>query len=168
MSTESMWDHINIAYLQNSKPLIFGIATDDAHHYHLKGNKWSNAGRGWVVVQADSLNPKSLIVAMEAGDFYASTGVELKELTWSNNKLSIEVEKETGITYQISFIGCKKGETEAEEFLSVEGNKASFKLTNDILFVRSKVVSSKLHANPIEDLIYESAWTQPVLKNIDK
>jgi hypothetical protein len=168
ISTENMWDRINIAYLQNDKPLMFGIATDDAHHYHVQGSKWANAGRGWVMVQADSLNPKSLIAAMEAGEFYASTGVELKDLTRNNNKLSIEVEQEAGVTYQISFIGCEKGKTEPEEFLSVEGNKASFELTNDMLFVRSKIVSSKLHANPIEDLLYESAWTQPVLTNRNK
>jgi hypothetical protein len=100
---------------------------------------------------------------MEAGEFYASTGVELKDLILENNKLSIEVKKETGITYQISFIGCKKGKTEPEQFMSVEGDKASFELTNDILFVRSKITSSKLHENPIEDLLYEIAWTQPVI-----
>jgi len=108
MSTESMWDLINIAYIKNNKPLMYGLATDDSHNYHVKGSKWSNAGRGWIMVQADSLNPKSLIAALEAGEFYASTGVELKNLTLDNNKLSIEVKKETDMTYQISFIGCKK------------------------------------------------------------
>ena len=47
--------------------------------------------------------------------------------------------------------------------MSVEGIKASFELTDDILFVRCKIISSKLHANPIEDLLYETAWTQPIL-----
>lgn len=163
MSTERMWDLINIAYVKNNKPLIYGLATDDSHNYHVKGSKWSNAGRGWIMVQADSLNPKSLITAMEAGEFYASTGVELQDLKLETNKISVEVKKEADVTYKISFIGCKKGETEPEEFMSIEGNKASFELTKDIIFVRSKIVSSKLHENPIEDLLYESAWTQPVL-----
>jgi hypothetical protein len=168
MSTESMWDHINIEYLQNNKPMIFGIATDDAHHYHVQGRKWANAGRGWVMVQADSLNPKSLITAMESGEFYASTGVELKDLTLDNNTLSVEVNQETGVTYKIAFIGCKKGKTVPEEFMSTVGNKASFDLTNDLLFVRCKITSSKLHGNPIEDLLYETAWTQPVLVTMKK
>lgn len=163
MSTESMWDHINIAYLENNKPLILGIATDDAHHYHIEGKQSANAGRGWVMVQSNSLDPQSLIDAMEAGDFYASTGVILKELSIGNKSLSVEVKHEEGINYQISFIGCKRGRTGPEEFLSVEASKASFEITDDILFVRCKIVSSKLHANPIEDLIYESAWTQPVV-----
>jgi len=163
MSTEMMWDYINIAYLENNKPIMYGLATDDSHHYHTKGSKWSNAGRGWIMVQADSLNPKSLINAMEGGQFYASTGVALKDLTFRNNKLSVDVKKEENTTYTISFIGCKKGKTDPEEFMSVDGDKASFELTNDILFVRCKITSSKLHGNPIEGLIYETAWTQPVI-----
>jgi hypothetical protein len=163
MSTESMWDYINIAYVQNHKPLMFGIATDDAHHYHVQGSKWANAGRGWVMVQADSLNPKSLITAMESGQFYASTGVELENLLLDNYQLSIEVKKEIDITYQISFIGYKKGKSKPEEFMSVEGEKAIFQLTDDILFIRSKIISSKLQENPIEDLLYETAWTQPMI-----
>lgn len=168
MSTEMMWDYINIAYLENNKPIMYGLATDDSHHYHTKGSKWSNAGRGWIMVQTDSLNPKSIINAMEGGQFYASTGVALKDLTFQNNKLSVDVKKEKNITYKISFIGCKKGKTEPEEFMSVEANKASFKLTDDILFVRCKIISSKLHGNPIEDLLYETAWTQPVLTIVNK
>lgn len=161
MSTEMMWDYINIAYIENNKPLIYGLATDDSHHYHRKGSKWSNAGRGWIMVQADSLNPKSLINAMEAGQFYASTGVELKDLSFKNNMLFVEVKEDKNTTYKISFIGCKKGQGEPEEFAVNEGNKANFKLTNEMLYVRCKIISSKLHQNPIEDLLFENAWTQP-------
>lgn len=162
MSTEMMWDYINIAYIENNKPIMYGLATDDSHHYHKKGSKWSNAGRGWIMVQADSLNPKSLINALETGEFYASTGVELKNLTFENNNLSVEVKADKNTTYEISFIGCKKGQGEPEEFASFESNKVSFKLTKDMLYVRCKITSSKLHKNPVEDLLYENAWTQPV------
>jgi len=145
--------------------VMYGLATDDAHHYHAKDSKWSNAGRGWIMVQADSLTPASLIDAMEAGQFYASTGVILKGLEFDKNKLSIEVDQETGITYSISFIGCRKGQSAPEELKSVEGTKAAFELTDDLLFVRCKITSSKLHSNPIESILYEMAWTQPVLQN---
>lgn len=165
MSTERMWDLINIAYLANDKPLMFGIATDDSHHYHVRGSQWSNAGRGWVMVQADSLHPENLIEAMELGNFYASTGVELNKISHDERQLSIEVKKEKDITYRISLIGCKKGQTEPEELKAIEGYKASFELTDDLLFVRCKITSSKLQANPIENILYEAAWTQPVLVN---
>jgi hypothetical protein len=162
ISTELMWDLINIAYIHDNKPLMYGLATDDSHHYHVKGSTWSNAGRGWIMVQADSLNPASIIEAMEEGQFYASTGVELKDLVLNNNTLNVEVQKEAGITYEISFIGCNKGKSEPEILMSAEGDKASFKLTEEILYVRCKITSSKKHGNPIEDLFFETAWTQPV------
>jgi hypothetical protein len=168
ISTENMWDLINISYITSQKPTMYGLATDDSHNYHMKGREWSNAGRGWIMVRADSLNPKSLIAAMELGDFYASTGVNLKELAFEHNKLSVEVNKESGVTYQITFIGCKKGKNEPEVFETVDGHKASFELTEDMLYVRSKIISSKLHSNPIEDLIYETAWTQPVQTHMHK
>jgi len=165
MSTEEMWDLINISYIENNQSVMYGLATDDAHHYHVKDSKWSNAGRGWIMVQADSLTPASLIAAMEAGQFYASTGVILNSLEFDKNQLSVEVDPKTGITYTISFIGCRKGKSAAEEFKSMEGTKATFELTDDILFVRCKITSSKLHNNPIESILYEMAWTQPVLRN---
>lgn len=162
ISTELMWDYINIAYIENDKPLMYGLATDDSHHYHRKGEKWSNAGRGWIMVQADTLSPKSLINAMEAGQFYASTGVELNDLTFKDNTLYVEVKEDKNTTYNIAFIGCNKGQGEPEEFTSFKNNKASFQLTKDMLYVRCKITSSKLHQNPIENLLYENAWTQPV------
>lgn len=163
ISTELMWDYINIAYIENGKPLMYGLATDDSHHYHKKGSKWSNAGRGWVMVEADTLSPKSLISAMEAGHFYASTGVELEHLTFEDNTLSVKIKEDKNTSYKVSFIGCKKGQGEPKELAHFENNQASFKLTKDLLYVRCKITSSKLHQNPIEDLLFESAWTQPYI-----
>jgi hypothetical protein len=168
LSTEKMWDLINIAYIGNNKPLMYGLATDDSHNYHIQSKEWSNAGRGWIEVRADSLNPKSLIKAMEAGDFYASTGVELKDLNINDKKITIEVKPEAGIRYSIAFIGYKKGNHVTEELMAIEGNKASIEITNDLLFVRGKITSSKLHANPVEEMLYETAWTQPVLVSLNK
>lgn len=165
LSTEEMWDLINISYLEVGKPLMFGLATDDSHHYHVKGSEWSNAGRGWIMVQADSLNPASLINAMENGQFYASTGVVLKELRFDDNKLSVKVEPETGIKYTLSFIGCRKGQSESEVFINIDGTEANFEVTDDILFIRCKITSTKLQDNPIENSLYEMAWTQPVVGN---
>jgi len=162
MSTEEMWDRINIAYINNNKPIMYGLATDDSHHYHTKGHKWSNAGRGWIVVKTDSLKPKSIIKAMEAGDFYASTGIELNDISFENNVLSVDVNEEPNVTYRIVFIGCMKANNTPEEFKVVETHKASFELTDDMLFVRCKILSSKLQDNHIEDLLFEMAWTQPV------
>ncbi len=163
LATEEMWDLINIAYIKNKKPIIYGTATDDAHHYHIKGKKWSNAGRGWVMVKSDTLSANALIHAMESGDFYATTGVTLKTLQLKDKELTIEIAEEPTINYNISFIGCKKGETETKELLKINGIKANYKITDDILFVRCKISSTKLQDNPIENILYETAWTQPIV-----
>ena len=80
IDTETMWDLVNIHYLNEGKPLLFGIATDDSHRYHSFSSEDSNTGRGWVMVNCKKLATEDIISAMEKGDFYASTGVHLKKL----------------------------------------------------------------------------------------
>ncbi|MBK8966364.1 MAG: histidinol-phosphatase [Lewinellaceae bacterium] len=162
MSTEEMWDLINIAYLDQQKPLIYGLATDDSHHYHETGRKFANAGRGWVMVQADSLSAGALIDAMERGQFYASTGVELRKLRFSKNKLTIRVKKERGVHYTIQFVGCRQGDRQTQVLTEKRSSRARFKLDANLRFVRAVVTSDKLQENPVETFLFEKAWTQPV------
>ena len=159
---EAMWDFINIAYLEKGQPLIFGLATDDSHNYHKQGASFSNAGRGWVVVQADSLAPGALIASLEKGDFYASTGVELEELSYSNNTLHVAALPKEGVNYTLEFIGCKAGEKDTQILKTIEGNEGSFEVSADLLFVRCKITSSEPQANPVENMKNQLAWTQPV------
>ncbi len=160
---EEMWDRINIAYLAAGKPLMYGVATDDSHNYHLFGDAYSNSGRGWVMVKADSLRPASLIESMERGDFYGSTGVTLKDLGYSGAKLSLAIATEAGIDYSIQFIGAREGEEMTSVLAEAKGAKAEFELTPDLLFVRARVVSDKYKENPFKEGDYETAWTQPVV-----
>ena len=164
MGIEEMWDLINISYLKDGKPLMYGLATDDAHHYHVKGKDWSNAGRGWVMVHATSLTPSALITAMENGDFYASTGVAIDEINYDGGTLQIIAKNESDISYQFEFIGCKKGETNPEIFKTSEGSRASYSLASDDMYVRCRITSSREQTNPVEDFKFEMAWTQPVRK----
>ena len=108
LSTEQIWDIVNTAYARQNKPLLYGIATDDSHHYHQFGKKYSNAGRGWVMVQSDSLKASNIISAMEAGNFYGSTGVVLDEINLEKDKLNIKVKPEPKVNYKIEFIGVSK------------------------------------------------------------
>ncbi len=165
-SMEALWDRVQVAYLQAGKPLLYGLAVDDAHNYHVFGEKQSNPGRGWVEVRAKSLSPEDLIDAMEAGDFYASTGVMLEELDFNGDRLSLSVKAEEGVSYTIRFFGTKKSDPEAAGILLQEmaGTKASYDLTADDLYVRAKVTSSKSKENPYRPGDMEEAWIQPVVK----
>lgn len=161
LSALQLWDHANIAYLNNGQGLLYGVATDDSHHYHKFGEAWSNSGRGWIMVNASKLEANTLVEAMDKGDFYSSTGVSLSKLEMKGNELLVHVQKEKGVNYDIQFIGCHKNDQETRVLKSVKGEKGSFSITNDYLFVRVEVHSDKKPANPIAEQQYEKAWTQP-------
>jgi hypothetical protein len=161
--TEQMWDMINIAYSNRNQPLMYGLATDDSHNYHQVGSAYSNAGRGWVMVYADSLKPASLVSALENGDFYASTGVTLTEVTVKNNTLKIKIDPSDNVKYTIDFVGVAKGEEKSRVLKSLSATEASLELTDQYLFVRARITSDRIKENPFKDGDVEMAWTQPVV-----
>jgi hypothetical protein len=162
LDTETMWDKINIAYFNDGKPLMYGLATDDSHNYHTFGLEYSNTGRGWVMVEADELTSSSLIEAMEEGKFYASTGVTLAGYSFNDGKISINVRGEPGVSYEIRFIGFDGG-TDSRVLKEMEGEKAEFDFSEDVKWVRVKVISNKKKSNPYSEGEFEVAWTQPEL-----
>ena len=54
----------------------------------------SNAGRGWVMVRADTLSAEALVAALEAGDFYGTTGVVLEDVRADASGLSLKIRPE--------------------------------------------------------------------------
>jgi len=163
MDLETMWDLINISYYNDKKPLLLGIATDDSHNYHVKSKNNSNTGRGWVMVNSKKLDTESLINAMEAGDFYSSSGVMLKQVFQDKEKLFIEVEPKQGIDYEIVFMGYRKGSYSIEELKRVKGNSSSYTFQENDLFVRAKINSTDLKENPPNLGETKQAWVQPII-----
>lgn len=166
-SMEVLWDKVQAAYLRANKPLLYGLAVDDAHNYHVFDENSSNPGRGWVMVLSESLEPGSLVEAMERGDFYSSTGVTLDEIDFDGETLSVEVESEAGVDYTIQFFGTKNSAPDASGVLLKEARsgKASYTLESDDMYVRAKIISSKPKENPYQIGDTEVAWTQPVLRD---
>jgi hypothetical protein len=163
IGTEEMWDRINHNYLQKEQELMLGLATDDSHNYHTFGLEYSNVGRGWVMVAAKSLSPEDLIESMEAGHFYASTGVQLKAFGLRNRQYEVEVAPEADVKYEIQIITWKAG-AEAPTYMDpVEGTSTTYSVQSDDLFVRAKVISNKAKENPYKTGDREVAWTQPVV-----
>jgi len=187
--TERMWDIILTKRLTElNLPVVYGIATDDAHKFHEFGPKFANPGRGWVTVRADYLTPESIIKAMSNGDFYASTGVVLKDVRFDGKTLNVEIEPENGVTYTTEFIGTLKGcdlmgkpvidangtQIHTTQIYSsdigrvlaeVKGVSAGYTLTGSEIYVRAKIISTKPKQNASSDNEVEVAWTQPVLPN---
>jgi hypothetical protein len=185
--TERVWDVVLTKRLgELGLPVMYGLAVDDGHNYHTIPSRQSNPGRGWVMVLADGLNTAALVEAMEAGRFYASSGVSMKSVTSSPSGLRVAVEPEEGVRYAIEFIGTRKGydpegkpvtdkdgkevratlrydESIGEVFKSAEGPVAEYRFTGDELYVRARVTSTQDHPNPSEPGEKERAWVQPAI-----
>lgn len=143
-SLEEIWD----AILSSGK-LLYGIAVDDAHHFKNPWNKnASHPGRGWIVVRAERLSSAAILEAMEKGDFYASTGVELTDYQVNEKQMMINIREVRTSKYRVQFIG-KDGRVLKEEIT----NPAVYQFRGDEKYVRAKVIESN----------GKIAWTQPVM-----
>jgi len=182
--TEKMWDVVNTIRLRDGRPLMFGIGTDDAHNYQEIAPGRANVGRGWVTVKAASLDADAILGAMDAGAFYASSGVTLDEVAFDGTRYHVAVEPEEGVTYTIEFFGTDADHDPAPVAVTDEetgqlisyrysddvgrllqrttGRQASFTVGDEHLFVRARVTSDKVMDNPVMEDELERAWTQPV------
>jgi hypothetical protein len=140
---EEVWDRILA-----SGTLLYGIAVDDAHVFKQPGNPAvAGPGRGWVMVRAARLEAGALLQALEAGDFYASTGVELDDVQPTATSLTVRVKTDGDSKYRIRFIG-RGGQVlrEATE------PTATYTFAGDEGYVRATVLESN----------GRTAWVQPV------
>jgi hypothetical protein len=141
---EEVWD----AILSNGT-LLYGIAVDDAHVFTQPGNPdVSGPGRGWVVVRAPRLEARALLDALERGDFYASTGVELSDYQATAKQVTVTVKPTTFSKYRIQFVG--KGGRVLRE---VTEPTATYDIRGDEGYVRARVLESN----------GRMAWCQPVV-----
>ncbi len=160
---EAMWDYVLTLRLSKlGGDVLYGLATDDAHNYHKEGAT-ANAFRGWIQVRSETLSADAIVRAMQAGDFYASSGVKLEDVVSTPESLSVKVAAEAGVSYVIKFIGTKKkAEVMGEVLQRTEGTSASYKFKGDELYVRAVVISSRRHPNGYDPDDVETAWVQPV------
>lgn len=186
-STERIWDIVLSMRLgQGNGKIIYGLGTDDAHRYHSGG---ATPGRGWVMVRSNELDPGSILDAIDKGEFYSSTGVELRDISFDGKRISIEIEPEEGVEYTTEYIGTEAGfPTGSRPTLDGEGNvipnttrtysaeigkvlassndlSSSYKLNGDELYVRVKITSSADQVDNItgEVIGKQVAWVQPVV-----
>ena len=127
---------------------IFGIAVDDAHHFQGEFSPdRANPGRGWVAIRAEGLEPLALMAALEAGHFYASTGVELSDIVVTPRRLEIHIAQDRDFKYTTTFYGA-----EGRPLATTVENPAVYRLNHDVGYVRAEVINSR----------GDVAWVQPV------
>lgn len=147
-SYENIWD-----MFLNTGRVMYGTATDDCHNYFNFSADNSNPGQAWVMVRAQDLSEPSILEGLTTGNFYASTGVSLRELETSTDSVSFKIDTHfpnSLQSYITTFVG-KGGTTLAEE----TGLEVSYHIRGDEGYVRARVDSSW----------GARAWTQPVFLN---
>ena len=164
---EELWDRALVLRLEElDLGLLYGVATDDSHNYFRWGERTSNPGRGWVVVRAEELEADAIVRAMKAGDFYASTGVELRDFRSDGTSMTVEIAQKHGETYTTQFFGSLRERENGEVgvlLAETTENPARYEFGGAELYVRARVVSSADHPNPYAAGDKETAWVQPVL-----
>jgi len=124
---------------------------------------------------------------MGAGDFYASSGVLLDDVSFQDKTLRIKVKQDDGVNYRIHFVTTKQGFNQGMSKISSPSEKkrparfipqyaddigrtvktttgvdASYKLETDDLYVRARIESdSPSQTSPHFHPKVKTAWTQP-------
>lgn len=186
---EKFWDVVNAHRAIKGHPLMYGTGVGDQHYYD-EARKQTN-GLSWIMVKASTLTTESLLAAIDKGDFYASNGVTLEEVTFSpsDRTLRVRVLPRDGVTYRIHFITTKREFDEAitEKILprssqnpqrtvtvhspdigqtvrTIEGIVGEYQLSADDLYVRARIESDApalISRMKPMHPQFQSAWTQP-------
>jgi predicted metal-dependent phosphoesterase TrpH len=140
-STDAMWDALLTAGRR-----IWAVASDDAHYFQTWANAYSNPGRGWLQVEAESARMSDVLDALRDGRFYASTGLELSAYDVTSTEVSLEL---AGDEATIELIGPGGAVLE-----TVSGDRARFKLSAVGSYARVCAKSAD----------WRQLWTQPIFR----
>lgn len=142
-AAEAMWDA-----MLSAGATVFGVASDDMHELKRPFSKQAaGPGRGWVMVRAAHLTADAILSALQRGDFYASTGIELTDIQATSRDVTVTIKPQGTTKYTVQFIG-RHGRLLKE----MGPGPARYQFAGDEGYVRVKLIDS----NGL------MAWTQPV------
>jgi hypothetical protein len=157
-SVEELWDRV-----LSRGHLLYAVAADDAHDYESFAPFVSsrgpapraNPGAAWVMVRAEALTSAAIRVALDEGDFYATTGIEL--ISYDVDEGGIRLKLPTSYRYTVDV----PGELRYRTFFIGEGGRIlardesaspAYTFDGSELYVRTRVEASD----------GTRLWTQPV------
>lgn len=119
-------------------------ATDDAHFTE------PDFFGGWTMVKAAENTPEALLAALKAGHMYASTGPQIHDVIWSENKVTVHCSSVVSVIVQGkgSAVAAKHGESMTAVTMGLDRFV-------DCDWMRLTVV----------DRAGKRAWTNPVWRN---
>ncbi|MDB5226011.1 MAG: hypothetical protein JWN78_204 [Bacteroidota bacterium] len=131
---QSLWDSLLTAGWHT-----WGISSGDVHQFLPLEDIWI----GYSMIHVDTLTKDAVLDAMLGGDFYASTGVELKDYKVSGDTINVSCTN----CFRIIFWGdnhtiLKQANTSSLQYIRQPGDQ----------YVRAELILDR----------FNKAWTQPV------
>jgi hypothetical protein len=137
--------------LLNEGRRLTAIATDDAHFRH--GDY--DAFGGFVEVKAESLDPEALLEALKKGNFYASQGPRIHNVSFNAREASVDCSPVQAIT-------LVTGTSRALSRIGRQITAATFDLTGVGGNNRAKSAPATWVRVAIIDAAGRRAWTNPI------
>jgi hypothetical protein len=139
---EEVWDR-----LLRAGRRVYGLAVDDAHYFKRPWDpKAPRPGQGWVMVRAPRLETAAILASLEAGEFYASTGVTLDAYDADATAITLRAKADGDARFRFALVDAS-GVVER-----ADGPAARFALAGRRGYARVVVTDSN----------GGTAWTQPV------
>ena len=91
--TREGYDEFNTTlydFLHRNGMRLAAVAADDNHDRKPIGHPGHDSCGGWVQIQADKLEYRTITKALQAGDYYASNGPRLKKIWVENDRVYVQ------------------------------------------------------------------------------
>lgn len=128
-------DEVSFDHFLRNGDRLFCTACDDCHTTRPFGSPYNDSFGGWVQINADSLDYKTIMGALQKGDFYASTGPEIYSLIRNGDTVNIECSSAKKISLITGSRRAKTFRPENGEFI----DKAEFILSKSDNYFRIRV-----------------------------
>ena len=137
-------EHVFDDLLRAGKP-VFCVCADDNHGY-------AGSFGGWVCINAEKLEYKTVMTALQKGDFYASTGPQIFSLV--QNGLEVQIKTSPCKTIGVVTHGRRTPNTRAKDGETI--SSATFTLRPEDKYFRIRVTDEFGHtaytqAYPVEE-----------------
>ncbi len=126
---------------------LWGVASDDAHHYTRKGKGANPPGGGWVMAYIRQLTAGEVLAALREGRFYSSTGVTVQSFRVRGSQIELRVQPRRGVTHVAELITPLP-----EHRRKAEGDRIRLEIPTGVEWSRVRIVGSDR----------TMAWLQPI------
>lgn len=106
------WDATLARRIAGGQGTLYAFASDDTHFYPGSGIPSSSLFRdGYIMVRAGELTQESIFAAIARGDFYASSELDLDDVSFdaASGTLTVSATPKASERLRIEFIATKKG-----------------------------------------------------------